>query len=129
MNKILRSASLLFMTFAAPAAGSAQPTLEGRWANPHHSVIVKVGRCGDAYCGTVSWANENNRNKGATPGTRVLSNLRAAGNGTYRGSAYDPKHDMSGSATVRQAGPNVMMVRGCTMLGLLCKEQRWTRVS
>lgn len=129
MNKILTTASLVFLALAAPGTATAQSTLEGRWANPHHSVIVNVGRCGDAFCGTVSWANANNREKGATPGTRVLSNLRPNGDGTYRGNAYDPKRDMSGSATVRQAGPNVMVVKGCAMLGLLCKEQRWTRVS
>jgi uncharacterized protein (DUF2147 family) len=59
----------------------------------------------------------------------VLSDLRPAGDGTYRGSAYEPKRNMRGSATVRQDGPNVMVVTGCALLGLICKEQRWTRVS
>ena len=35
---------------------------------------------------------------------------------------------MNGSATVRQVGPNRMVVKGCALAGLLCKEQRWTRV-
>ena len=34
-----------------------------------------------------------------------------------------------GTAIVRQAGPNVMIVKGCAIMGLLCREQRWTRVS
>jgi uncharacterized protein (DUF2147 family) len=128
MNKILTKPALILLALAVPATASAQPTLEGRWANPHHSVIVKVGRCGDAYCGTVSWANANNRQKGTTPGTRVLYGLRPAGDGTYRGSVYEPKREMRGSATVRQVGDDVMVVKGCAMLGLICKEQRWTRV-
>jgi len=37
--------------------------------------------------------------------------------------------NISGSATVRQDGPNAMVVKGCAVLGLFCKEQRWTRVS
>jgi uncharacterized protein (DUF2147 family) len=108
---------------------SAQSTLEGKWANPHRSVIVNVAPCGNAYCGTVGWANANNREKGVTPGTRVLSDLRPAGDGIYKGQAFDPKRGMGGSATVHQAGPNVMIVKGCVIAGLFCKEQRWTRVS
>ena len=114
-------------TVAVPAA--AQAALEGKWANPHKSVIVSVAPCGGAFCGTVSWANARNREKGVGPGTRVLSDLRPLGSGIYKGKAYEPKRGISGSATVRQLGPNVMVVRGCAIAGLICKEQRWTRVS
>ena len=51
------------------------------------------------------------------------------GDGTYRGRAYEPKRKISGSAIVSQQGPNVMVVKGCALMNLLCKEQRWTRVS
>ena len=44
MNKILTKPALILLALAVPATASAQPTLEGRWANPHHSVIVKVGQ-------------------------------------------------------------------------------------
>ena len=129
MKQTLTKAGLILLAFAMPAMASAQATLEGKWANPKRSVIVYVAPCGTALCGTVSWASANNREKGTTPGTRVLSGLRPAGDGTYKGSAYEPKRDIHGSATVRQVGPNVMMVKGCAVWGLFCKEQRWTRVS
>lgn len=129
MKQILAKAGLITLACAAPVMASAQSTLEGRWANPHRSVIVNVSRCGDAFCGTVSWANANNRQKGTTPGTRVLSGLKSQGDGVYKGSAYEPKRDLHGSATVRQEGPNVMVVKGCAIMGLFCKEQRWTRIS
>lgn len=128
MRHILTKAGLFLLTLTVPAAASADPGLEGRWANPHRSVIVNVARCGNAYCGTVSWANANNRAKGTTPGTRVLYDLRPVGDGLYKGSAFEPKRDIRGSATVRQVGSNVMIVKGCAILGLVCKEQRWTRV-
>ena len=129
MKRILTTAGIVLLACAMPAMASAQATLEGKWANPKRSVIVHVAPCGNALCGTVSWASANNREKGTTPGTRVLSDLRPAGDGTYKGSAYEPKRDIHGSATVRQAGPNVMIVKGCAVWGLFCKEQRWTRVS
>jgi len=127
MKRTLLSIAAAAMAFA-PTAASAQ-ALEGKWTNPKRNVVVHVARCGEAYCGIVSWASDKNRQKGTEPGTRVLSDLRPRGDGTYRGRAYEPKRNISGSATVRQVGPNVMVVKGCAVAGLFCKEQRWTRVS
>lgn len=124
---------ILTIAGAAVALGASVPApaqaLEGRWTNPKKSVIVSVARCGEAYCGTVAWASAKNRAKGAEPGTRVLTDLKPSGNGLYKGRAYEPKREIRGSATVRQVGPNVMVVKGCAVAGLFCKEQRWTRIS
>ena len=114
---------------AASAAASAPTNLEGRWANAKRSVIVEVTRCGDAYCGVIDWASPKNRRKGVTPGTRVLSDLRPSGNGVYKGRALEPKRDIGASATVRQVGADTMVVKGCAVMGLICKEQRWTRLA
>ena len=124
---------LLSIAAAAVALGATTPAyaqaLEGKWANAKRSVIVQVAKCGDAYCGTVSWASAKNREKGAEPGTRVLSDLRRAGDGTFKGKAYEPKRNIRGSATVRQIGPDTMVVKGCAVFGVFCSEQRWTRIS
>ena len=118
-------------TLASPA--SAKAAFEGRWANPKKSVIINVAPCGDAYCGTVVWASakaKENARKGGTAnliGTRLIENVRPAGNGVYKGRGFVPKQNIHASATVRQQGPNVMLVKGCA-LGVICKEQRWTRV-
>ena len=129
MKNILAKTSLILLAATVPISASAQAALEGRWKNPKGSVIVHVERCGNAYCGTVSWASADNREKGVRPGTRVLSDLRPLGDGLYKGRAFEPKRKMSGSATVRQVGPNLMIVKGCAVMGLFCKEQRWSRIS
>jgi uncharacterized protein (DUF2147 family) len=129
MKAILAKAALVLLAVTVPVMASAQAAIEGKWANPKHSVVVSVSRCGEAYCGTVSWASAKNRERGTIPGTRVLSDLRPAGDGTYKGSAFEPKRNIRGSATVRQIGPDVMVVKGCALWGLMCKEQRWIRVS
>jgi uncharacterized protein (DUF2147 family) len=129
MKWIFAKIALLAVAATVPVMASAEAALEGRWANPHRSVIVNVARCGEAYCGTVGWANAKNRQKGVDAGTRVLSDLKPLGGGVYKGRAYEPKRGISGSATVHQVGPNVMVVKGCAVMGLFCKEQRWTRVS
>jgi uncharacterized protein (DUF2147 family) len=128
MKRLILSIAAASVALVTPMAASAQ-ALEGKWTNPKRNVIVQVARCGDAYCGTVSWASAKNREKGTEPGTRVLSNLRSQGAGVYKGKAYEPKRNITGSATVRQLSPDVMVVKGCAIIGLLCKEQRWTRVS
>jgi uncharacterized protein (DUF2147 family) len=128
MKRLILSIAAAAVALSAPASASAQ-VLEGKWANPKKSVIVDVARCGEAYCGTVSWASAKNREKGAEPGTRVLTDLRHQGDGVYKGRAFEPKRNIRGAATVHQVGPNVMIVRGCAVLGMICKEQRWTRVS
>ena len=127
MKRFILSISAAAVALGASAPASAQ-ALEGKWANPKRSVIVNVERCGEAYCGTVSWASKKNRAKGAEPGTRVLSDLRHQGDGVYKGRAYEPKREIRGSATVRQLGPNTMVVKGCAIAGLYCMEQRWTRI-
>lgn len=129
MKQIFAKAALALLALAVPVAASPQATLTGEWRNPHGTLVVRVTPCGDAYCGTISRASAHNRERGNRPGARVLTNLRPVGDGVYKGSAYDPRRDMDGTATVRQDGPNVMIVKGCAMLGLLCREQRWTRVS
>ncbi len=134
MKRILLSIAAAAVAFGTPAYSASAQSLEGRWTNPKRSVVVKVARCGDAYCGTVSWATAKNREKVAENGrnligTRILSDLRPAGENVYRGKAFEPKRNIRGSATVRQVGPDTMVVKGCAVLGMLCKEQRWTRVS
>ncbi|WP_294120679.1 DUF2147 domain-containing protein [Sphingomonas sp.] len=130
MNRILLVAASMLL--AAPSALAAQ-SLEGNWTNPKRSVIVKVDRCGEGYCGTVSWASQHNRDKVAGEGrqlvgTRILTDLKPAGDGQFKGQAFEPKRNIRGSATVHQLGANTMVVKGCAVLGLFCREQRWTRV-
>ena len=130
MNKILIAIS--FAALAAAPASAGAP-FEGRWANPKKTVIINVAPCGPAHCGTVVWASQkarDNARKGGTAnliGTRLITGIRPAGNGVYKGRAFIPKQNVHASATIRQAGPNVMIVKGCA-LAVICKEQRWTRV-
>jgi uncharacterized protein (DUF2147 family) len=136
MNMILARIAPAALAFALPAAASAQEALEGQWRNPKGSIVVRVAPCGGSFCGTVVRASEKAKagaRKGGTPnlvGTRILTNLRPVGNNLYRGQAFEPKRKIRAPATVRMVGPNAIEVKGCAIGGmLLCKEQRWTRVS
>jgi uncharacterized protein (DUF2147 family) len=133
MKQLLTLFALLAASLmAAPAL--AAPSVEGRWTNPKRSVTIEVARCGQAWCATVVAASAKaraNARKGGTReliGTRILTGARPVGNGVYKGRGFIPRRNISAPATIRQRGPNVMEVEGCALGGLLCKEQRWTRV-
>ena len=134
MKRFLLALSLLILAAMPAAAQASTRSVEGRWTNPKRSVVIEVGRCGTAWCGTVVWATpkaKRNARKGGTEnliGTRILSGARPVGNGVYKGRAFVPRRNLRSSATIRQTGPNTMVVEGCALAGLLCKEQRWTRV-
>jgi uncharacterized protein (DUF2147 family) len=135
MKQILSRIALVAIAAAVPFAASAQAAIEGRWVNPKGSVMVRVAPCGSAYCGTVVKASakaQDSARKGGTPhllGTQILSGVRDAGDGTFKGQVFDPKRNIRAPATIRIVGPNAIAVRGCALAGmLLCKEQRWTRV-
>ena len=135
MTRIFAKIALVALAAAVPVTASAQAALEGQWRNPKGSVVVKIEPCGNAYCGIVIDASEKAKagaRKGGTSnliGTRILSDVRPNGSGTYRGRAFEPKRNIRAPATIRVVGPSTLVVKGCLIGGLLCKEQRWTRIS
>lgn len=130
MKRILTGLALL----GCAAAASAAP-IEGRWTNPKRNVIINVAPCGPAYCGKVAWANDKAKStarKGGTQslvGATLMTGFRPDGSGAYKGRAFDPKRGLHGSATIRPVGTNGLEVRGCAFMGMLCRTQRWKRVS
>ena len=126
-------AATMFAVLGASAPAAEPSRFEGHWANPKHSMIVRVSRCGADYCAVVVKASEKaeaNARKGGTEhfiGTEILR-VHAAGEGTFKGTAFDPETNMHVAATVRVLGPDAMYVRGCALFGLVCEDQHWTRV-
>lgn len=129
-----------YLIYFAALAGAGAPAIaqpnpfEGHWANPKKSMIVNVSRCGDAYCAIVVQASakaQANARKGGTEhfiGTEILR-VRPAGDGTFKGKAFDPESNMHVSATVTMAGPGVMDLKACAFLGMVCEQQRWTKAN
>jgi len=136
MKRILGISALVAIAATAPLTAASSAALEGQWRNPKGSVLVRLAPCGNAYCGTVVRASEKAKasaRKAGTEnlvGTRILSNVRPTGDGSFKGQAFDPKRNVRAPATIRVINPNSIEVRGCAIAGmLLCKEQLWTRVS
>lgn len=134
MKRNILFPAMLAALLALPSPALAKAPIEGRWVNPKGSVTVKIGACGEGYCATVIEASAKAKataKKGGTPnliGTLVMSDLRARGEGVYRGRAFDPKRNLRAPATVRMLSDSTLVVKGCLIGGLICKEQRWKKV-
>lgn len=134
IKSLLLTATLIAAT--TPALGApGHATIEGNWTNPKHSVTVRIARCGAALCGRVISANAHARAKAAAGGTgrlvgtELMSDLRPAGAGEWRGSVFVPDRNVRADGTLRLVSPRTLEVEGCALGGILCKSQQWTRVA
>ena len=48
----------LAAALALAAANSFVGSIEGHWMHPEQTVIIRLEPCGEAICGTVTWATE-----------------------------------------------------------------------
>ena len=128
MRGFLAIIALLGLT----AAQDAPPTsIEGRWVNPAHSVIIDIAQCGDAKCGTVQWASaqaKHDASKGAPNlvGTQLLTDLQQKGD-LWEGRLFVPDQNMRVTAKLQPTGAEQLKVSGCAMDGIVCDSQLWGR--
>lgn len=56
-----------------------------------------------------------------------IGRLKATGKGTYSGTVRDPNENKSYSGKARVSG-NSLVLSGCVLGGLICKNQTWSRM-
>jgi uncharacterized protein (DUF2147 family) len=94
--------------------------------------VIRIAPCGVQLCGRVVHASASARQKAAQGGTKeligttLLSNVKPAGANQWRGQVFLPKRNMYASGTLRLSG-TLLKVEGCKM-GVVCKEQTWSRL-
>ena len=124
------AATLVFI--ALTAAQEPSPAIDGRWVNPSGSVIIDIAACGEARCGTVKWASAkaiNDARKGTDQlvGSNLLTELKEKKAGQWHGRLFVPDLNFRAHASLALEDPATLKVRGCSVGGLLCRAQRWTR--
>jgi uncharacterized protein (DUF2147 family) len=94
---------------------------------------VKIAPCGPAWCGKVVQASAREEAKAARygmddlEGEQMLTNLRPAGAGRWKGQVYVPKLGRKVGSTVSMQAAGRLQVSGC-FAGLVCRTQVWTKV-
>ena len=122
-------------TYAAMAFAAASPPaspIEGHWLNPQRTVLIRLAPCGEAMCGTVTWAAERAQHaarKGADTlvGARLLNDFRQTGNGQWRGTVFVADMDLRVGGKIQVVDDNRLKVSGCILKGMMCRSQVWTR--
>jgi uncharacterized protein (DUF2147 family) len=135
MNRTFFLLLPLLAGMALPATASARDPVEGVWRNRPNTLVVSIAPCGTALCGTIIQADDeakaSTRKAGTSHliGTRVLIGLRKSSAGTYSGQVFNPNLNIHAAGTVTLVSPAVLLVKGCVLGGLICKQQHWNRVS
>lgn len=77
---------------------------------------------GDKICATNLWIGD--ASNGEAVGDKLIMNLARQADGTFSGTAYDPKRDWSYSMTVKVTA-GALTTRGCVLGRLVCRDVNW----
>ena len=131
MTRLFPLAALMI---AAPAF-AASP-IEGQWTNPTRDVTVRIVPCGKrTWCGRVVSASPEARAQAAAGGTAplvgatLMRDLVPADGGGWQGEFFIPDRNLRATGALRLVGSKTIEIEGCAVPGILCRTQRWTRVS
>ncbi len=132
---------LLALTFAFSGVALADSP-RGKWSMADRKVIVKLQPCGENLCGNIVGLKEPTYADGRTKidrynenkslrarqlmGLALLSNMKPAGENSWKGKIYNPDDGHTYSATIKLNGEE-MKLQGC-VAGILCKTTKFTRV-
>lgn len=125
---------LTMLVIALPSQAMAREAVEGVWRNRPNTLVVRIAPCGAALCGTVvgadAAAKASTRKAGTAKlvGTRLLTGFTRSSDGSYRGDIFNPNLNIHASGTVTVESPSVLVVKGCVLAGMICKQQHWLRV-
>lgn len=107
---------------ASPAGGAAAGNIDGTWLRDDGNARVRIAPCGDKICATNLWIGDTS--KGEAAGDKLVMTLARQPDGTFSGSAYDPKRDWTYSMTIT-AKPGALITRGCILGRLICRDVNW----
>lgn len=124
-------ASIFAAVFALAATAAAADPIEGLWqTQPDEGSYahVKIGKCGSAYCGTITRTFKGSTEyKADSVGMQIVKNMAPQGGGKYKGKVLRPADGKVYRGKAAVTG-NRMKLSGCVAGGLICKSQTWARL-
>lgn len=110
-----------------PAVARDAGSIAGTWARGDGGAVVRIARCGEAWCAENTWVAPERRDRESVGD--VLE-MRVAPSGPTRlaGTAWDRRRDARYALTI-DVSENRLDTRGCVFVGLLCIDMRFTRVT
>ena len=102
----------------------------GEWWTPGFNARVRIAPCGDAWCGQIVWAWDDQPQGIADGrplvGQTVISGMKSAAQGTWTGGRlYNPEDGRSFQGSMTLTGAHNLVLEGCMLL--FCRKQVWRR--
>lgn len=104
-------------------AGAAATDIDGTWLRDDGNARVRIAPCGDKVCAINLWIGDTS--SGEAVGDKLVMTLSRQADGSFSGTAYDPKRDKNFSMTVKVAD-GALVTRGCILGQLICRDVNWT---
>jgi uncharacterized protein (DUF2147 family) len=120
----LAIAAFLTALSGAPAAHAADAS--GTWVRPSTGTQVNFYPCGVSLCGKIVAVKD--ASKKSTVGTVILSGAKKIADNKWQGSLLNTEDGKTYAGHVTLEGANALKLEGCTLGGLVCKGETWTRV-
>jgi len=134
--------SLLAVIFSAASANAGDPS--GLWYTERQLAKVLITKCSEEFCGTIvalkdpidpttgrpqtDTENEDKakRNRPVI-GIQVVIGMKPDGENKWSGQLYNAEDGKTYDGSLILDAPNILKVRGCIMMGVVCETQNWTR--
>ena len=107
-------------------SAAAEPSLIGHLARGDGKAVVRIEPCGSELCAVNTWILPGTKDEHV--GDRLIMNVQKESATAYSGTANDPQRNLSYSLRIDVADQK-MTTRGCVLLGLLCRDMAWSRVT
>ncbi len=120
---ITLATSALLAISLAPAA--ADPT--GSWLRENGESRVRMAKCGDAICGTITWLKDPANTKSKI-GQRVFFDMKPSGANAWAGKAFNPEDGQTYAGKISLSGSS-MTTAGCVAGGWICRSVSWSKVN
>ncbi len=138
------AASVLLGLLAASPALAADP--HGLWLTESGKSKIRIVDCGGALCGAVEWLREPNDPETGKPrtdrnnadaslrsrpvvGVAIVLSMKPNGPDKWEGQVYNAEDGKTYSGNITMRNASMLRLEGCTMGGLLCKGQIWSRAN
>ena len=121
--KLNFAAALKLASIAATPALAADPT--GTYLRDTGASRVKIGKCGDAFCGNIVWLKDTSGP--AKLGQRIFYDMKPDGDNKWAGKAFNPEDGKTYSGKMNLSG-GTLTTAGCALGGLICKSVSWSKV-
>ena len=151
MSKIILHVIMGLILLSPAAVYAGADDVLGVWLNQEKDAKIEILKCGEKYCGMITWMKEPNYPEGSkegVPGTPKLDNnnpdpnlgkiprlgliimsgfVHAGENKWVDGKVYDPKKGKTYSGKMTLISPNELKLRGFIGISLLGRTAIWTR--